>query len=64
MELIKKGVKNDIIDKVLNGRNDEEEIKKIIAKKRNKYDDDKLIQYLVRQGFDYQLAQTLVRETD
>lgn len=64
MELIKKGIANDIIDQVLDARNDEEEIKKIIAKKRAKYDDDKLINYLVRQGFSYQLAQTLVRETD
>ena len=64
MELIKKGIANDIINQVLNKRSDDEEILKIIAKKRKKYDDDKLIQYLVRQGFDYQLAQNLVRETD
>ena len=64
MELIKKGISNNIIEQVLNKRNDEEEIKKIINKKRKKYDDDKLIQYLVRQGFDYQLARTLVLETD
>ena len=64
MELIKKGITNDIIEQVLDARSDEEEIKKIISKKRSKYDDDRLIQYLVRQGFDYQLAQTLVRETD
>ena len=64
MELIKKGIANDIIEQVLNRRSDKEEALKIIAKKRKKYDDDKLIQYLVRQGFDYQLAQSLVRETD
>ena len=64
MELIKKGIANDIIEQVLSRRSDDEEILKIIAKKRKKYDDDKLIQYLVRQGFDYQLAQSLVRETD
>ncbi|MBR0465655.1 RecX family transcriptional regulator [Candidatus Saccharibacteria bacterium] len=62
MELMKKGVARDIIDEVLDGRNDEEEILKIIAKKRNKYDDEKLISYLVRQGFSYQLAQSQVRE--
>lgn len=60
MELIKKGISKEIIDEVLGGRNDEEEILKIIAKKRAKYDDDKLIQYLCRQGFPYQLAQSLV----
>ena len=66
MELMKKGVAREIIDTVLDLRNDEEEIKKIIAKKRAKYDDDKLIAYLCRQGFDFQLTQGLVRsgETD
>ena len=60
-ELIKKGVAREIIDEVLNARNDEEEILKMIAKKRGKYDDDKLISYLCRQGFDYQQVQNLVR---
>lgn len=66
MELMKKGVAREIIDTVLDLRNDEEEIKKIIAKKRAKYDDEKLIAYLCRQGFDFQLTQELVRsgETD
>ncbi len=66
MELIKKGVDKSIIDDVLDSttRNDEEEIQKIIAKKRARYDDDKLIQYLVRQGFDYALSKKLVLETD
>ncbi len=60
MELRKKGITDEIVEKVLDTRNDEEEIKKIIAKKRDKYDDDQLIQYLCRQGFPYQLAQNLV----
>lgn len=60
MELRKKGITDENVEKVLDTRNDEEEIKKIIAKKRDKYDDDKLIQYLCRQGFPYQLAQNLV----
>lgn len=66
MELMKKGIKSEIIDEVLNSsaRNDEEEIKKIIAKKRNKYDDEKLISYLVRQGFGFELARTLVQDPD
>ena len=62
MELMKKGISRDIIEEVLDGRNDEEEIDKIIAKKRIKYDDEKLISYLCRQGFSYQLAQSRVRE--
>ena len=41
-------------------RDETAEIEKIIAKKRPKYTDEKLIQYLVRQGFDYQLASSLV----
>lgn len=60
MELMKKGVAAEIIEQVLDGRNDEEEILKIIAKKRAKYDDEKLTQYLCRQGFSYQLARSLV----
>ena len=60
MELMKKGISAEIIDDVLDARNDEEEILKIIAKKRAKYDDEKLIQYLCRQGFSYQLARDLV----
>lgn len=60
LELIKKGISREIIDEVLDMRNDEEEILKIIAKKRAKYDDEKLIAYLCRQGFSYQLVQSLV----
>jgi len=62
MELMKKGVDKGIIDDVLDNRNDEEEILKIIAKKRNKYDNEKLIMYLVRQGFSFELAKRLVSE--
>ena len=62
MELMKKGISAEIIEESLNERNDEEEILKIIEKKRGRYDDEKLIQYLCRQGFSYQLAQNLVRD--
>ena len=61
MELMKKGVASNIIDDVLDVRNDEEEIKKMIIKKRGRYDDEKLTAYLCRQGFDYQLVKDLVR---
>ena len=66
MELMKKGVSAEIIDEVLDSseRNDEEEILKIIAKKRAKYDDEKLTQYLCRQGFSYQLVNELVRSCE
>lgn len=64
MELNKKGISNSIIEEVLSSgvRNDEEEIKKIIAKKRSKYDDEKLTNYLLRQGFDYELVRTLIQQ--
>ena len=62
LELIKKGVAKEIIAEVLDGRNDEEEILKMIAKKRARYDDEKLINYLCRQGFSFELARNLVRD--
>ena len=61
MELTKKGVSSEIIEEVLGARDDKEEILKIIAKKRAKYDDEKLIQYLCRQGFSWSLASELVQ---
>ncbi len=64
MELVKKGVSAEIIDEVIGGRDDAEEILKIIAKKRAKYDDEKLTAYLCRQGFPYQLVNELVRSCE
>lgn len=55
-ELRAKGVAIDIINAQLaaTDRSDDNELQKIIAKKRNKYTDEKkLIQYLARQGFGY-----------
>lgn len=55
-ELRTKGVENQIIEQALvnTERNDDDEIKKIIAKKRSRYpDDQKLMAYLARQGFSY-----------
>lgn len=55
-ELRVKGVSAATIDQVLRltERNDQDEIKKIIAKKRRRYPDhQKLMQYLARQGFSY-----------
>ncbi len=62
LELMKKGVAKEIVAEVLDGRNDEEEILKMIAKKRGRYDDEKLISYLCRQGFSFELVQNLVRD--
>lgn len=64
MELTKKGIANNIIEQVVEKRNDKEEILKIIARKHKKYDKEKLIGYLCRQGFDYQLVQELVSSMD
>ena len=66
LELTKKGVSSTLIDSALaeNPRNEAEEIKKIIAKKRRRYDNEKLIQYLIRQGFDYQQSKDAVLEMD
>lgn len=66
LELRKKGISPDIISQALieADRDERTEIQKIIAKKRNKYpDDQKLIQYLVRQGFPYELVQFAVQES-
>lgn len=55
-ELRAKGVEQTIIDDALiqTERRDENEIQKIIVKKRKKYpDEQKLMQYLARQGFSY-----------
>ena len=56
LELMQKGIDSHIIDQVFaeTTRNDDDELAKIIAKKRHKYSDDqKLIQYLLRAGFNY-----------
>ena len=65
MELIKKGISREVIHEVLDGRNDEEELRKMVAKKRSRYDDaEKLMAYLVRQGFAYDLVRKVVNEDD
>ena len=67
LELAKKGIEKSVVSEVFSGseRSDEEEIKKIILKKRRKYpDDNKMISYLCRQGFEFELARNLLREMD
>ena len=65
MELFKKGVAAEIVEEVLahSERDEAEEAKKMIAKKRGRYDDEKLIAYLCRQGFSYQLARSLIQDS-
>lgn len=55
-ELQAKGVESSVIDAALANttRSDEDELAKIIAKKRARYpDEQKFMQYLARQGFSY-----------
>ncbi|MBQ8985032.1 RecX family transcriptional regulator [Candidatus Saccharibacteria bacterium] len=66
MELFKKGISKEIIEQVLvdSDRDDVSEIKKVILKKRSKYpDDEKLISYLCRQGFPFELSREMVLES-
>ena len=56
LELQQKGVASQIIDEALadSARDERSELRKIIARKRARYgDEQKLIQYLLRQGFNY-----------
>lgn len=63
LELMKKGVDSRLIEEFLSEfRNDETEIIKIINKKRHKYSDEKLIQYLLRQGFDFELVRSALEK--
>lgn len=55
-ELRTKGVEQSMIEQLISesDRTDEGELQKVIAKKRSKYpDNQKLMAYLVRQGFSY-----------
>lgn len=66
MELFKKGVAAEIVERVLasSERDEVAEAKKMIAKKRGRYDDEKLIAYLCRQGFPYQLVRSLIQDSE
>lgn len=62
MELRKKGITEEIITRVLvdTNRNEADELTKMLLKKRSKYTDEKLIAYLIRQGFNYELVKEAV----
>lgn len=67
MELRAKGVNQEIITELLaeSNRSDTSELQKIIAKKRRRYDDEqKLMQYLARQGFSYDDIKSALQETE
>lgn len=66
-ELGAKGVSKGIIDKHLaqSVRSDEDELQKVIAKKRSRYSDpQKFMQYLARQGFSYDAIKEALADGD
>lgn len=66
-ELRAKGVEQSIVEQLLSesDRTDENELQKIIVKKRNRYpDDQKLMAYLARQGFSYDDIKSSLENTD
>lgn len=64
-ELMKKGVPGSIIANVLeeSPRDEQDELQKAIAKKRSRYNNSKLLAYLVRQGFEYQMAKDAIERS-
>lgn len=66
-ELRAKGVNQDTITLAMQNspREENSEIRKVLEKKRNKYDDEqKLIAYLMRQGFSYDSIRDALAEPD
>jgi len=66
-ELRTKGIAQSIIDAELaeSERNDEDELQKIITKKRNRYpDDQKFMMYLARQGFSYDVIKAALNHEE
>ena len=62
LELQRKGLSPEVIEQAFqsSNRDDAEEIKKIIARKRARYDDEQLMSYLTRQGFSYDLVKSIL----
>jgi len=61
LELRQKGVGSEVIEKLTkqSTRSDKDELGKVIARKKRQYpDQQKLIQYLLRQGFNYEDIKT------
>lgn len=66
-ELAAKGVRGELVDGLFaeSGRSDDDELRKVIAKKAGRYDDEqKFIAYLARQGFAYEDIKTALAEVD
>lgn len=66
-ELRAKGVDQSVISQAMQDspREEKSEIQKVLAKKRHKYDDEqKLIAYLMRQGFSYDAIRDALADED
>jgi regulatory protein len=66
-ELRAKGVESSVIDTAMQNspREEKSEIRKVLDKKRHRYDDEqKLIAYLMRQGFSYDSIRDALSNTD
>jgi len=66
LELRQKKIDPDIIRQVLeqDEADDRQTLRELVAKKRNKYpDDQKLLQYLARQGFGYDDIKSVLQES-
>jgi regulatory protein len=66
-ELRAKGVDQSVIDRFMAAttRSDDDELRKVLQKKRARYpDDQKLIQYLARQGFGFDDIKQAMAESD
>ena len=68
LELAQKGIERETIERLIseNIRSDDEELQKIIAKKRYKYagDQQKFMAYLARQGFSYDDIKSALSDTN
>lgn len=66
-ELRAKGVESSVVDAAMQSspREEKSEIRKVLDKKRHRYDDEqKLIAYLMRQGFSYDSVRDALSDTD
>lgn len=66
-ELRLKGIDQTIIDEAMQNspREEKDELVKVLEKKRSRYDDDqKLIAYLLRQGFSYDAVKDALKDID
>ena len=60
VELTQKGISDEIIEIALEGYNEELVLKKLIEKKKEGYSTEELINYLLKQGFPYDLIKTML----